>query len=235
MPTGAETKQEVDRILRVYEEYGKAAASRWGRNRGNQANARRRQWLVQQLLSDAAMLPLTGKKALEIGCGLGGNLASLEALGMRRDDMHGLDLRPEAIRGAKSTYPGINFAVGNAEALDFEDESLDVVMLFVVLSSVNPAMAANIASEVKRVLRPGGGVLWYEMRYRNPSNKNVRPYKRGDIASLFPDWTAHMRSTTVVPPLVRRLGFMNKVAYPILELIPPLHTHYLAVIKKPEA
>ncbi len=227
-----DTRQEVKRILDTYENYGSAA--RWsGENPGNQANCRMRLLDLRTLLANAKLPALAEQKILEIGCGTGGNLSLLEPLGARRDNMYGTDLRADAIEAAKVLFPGIHFSSGNGEQLNFGDHSFDMVMFFTVFSSIlDKAMAANLAAEAMRVLRPGGAIVWYDMRYRNPSNKHVRPLGLPEIASLFPACRRHVVSTTVAPPLARRMGWLTRFAHPVLQRIPPLRTHYLAVMVK---
>lgn len=66
-----------------------------------------------------------GKRVLELGCGTGTLLASLQpAYGV------GIDLSPEMIRAAKQNYPRINFLIGDAGLLDhIPGEEFDYVIL----------------------------------------------------------------------------------------------------------
>jgi SAM-dependent methyltransferase len=165
---------------------------------------------------------------------LGGVLARLVDLGARARNFLRIDLLPDRIEAARQTYPDIRFACGNAEDLDFPDSHFDLVLLFTVFSSVlEDGMAHNVGGEVRRVLGPGGAVLWYDFRYDNPWNHNVRGMTKQHIRHFFPNFEMHLRTITLLPPLARRLGRLTPVLYSILAVIPPLRTHYLGLLVKP--
>jgi hypothetical protein len=107
--------------------------------------------------------------------------------------------------------------------------SLDMVLLFTVFSSIlDHRMAENVATEVRRVLKPGGAVLWYDFRYDNPSNPHTRGMTKRHIRRLFPGFTLNLRTITSLPPLARRLGRATSWLYPVLAAGPFLRTHYAA-------
>jgi hypothetical protein len=83
------------------------------------------------------------------------------------------------------------------------------------------------------VLRPGGAVLWYDFRYGNPRNPNVRGLRRAEIAALFPGFDERLELVTLMPQLARRLGRITSVAYPALARLRPLRTHYVGLLIKP--
>jgi ubiquinone/menaquinone biosynthesis C-methylase UbiE len=155
-------------------------------------------------------------------------------LGAQPRNLYGIDLLSDRIEEARESHPDLNFQCANAEKLDFHDASFDLVLLFTVLSSIlDPGMAMNVAREVARVLKPGGGVLWYDFRYNNPRNPNVRGVTIRRIKNLFPEFTMHLRTLTLLPPVARRLGRLTKLLYPVLASIPLLRTHYLGLLMKP--
>jgi ubiquinone/menaquinone biosynthesis C-methylase UbiE len=136
---------------------------------------------------------------------------------------------------AKSRYSNLHFECGNAEKLNFPDASFDLILFFTVFSSIlDGDMAKNVASEAQRVLKPGGAVLWYDFRFNNPRNPNVRGIRKKDIKILFPKLRMHLSTITLLPPLARRLGRLVTIAYPILSAIPFLRTHYLGLLIKAE-
>ena len=116
---------------------------------------------------------------------------------------------------ARQRYPVYHFAHANAEQLEFEAVTFDFVLLFTVMSSIlDEKMANNVAREIRRVLKPGGAVVWYDLRYSNPINTNVRGLNRSAIRALFPRFAINVRTVTVLPPLGRRLGAGDGPALP---------------------
>lgn len=119
-------------------------------------------WLNQRL--DA--LP-PGTRVLDIGCGSGSSSMELARRGF---DVVGLDLSSVRIEQARETAKSeglaIEFAVGDAENPDFEDESFDLISCRAILHHL-PNVEADLASYA-RLLRPGGSILVYEPGLLNP-------------------------------------------------------------------
>ena len=225
--------REVDRIRAVYDGYRDVADKKWsGANRGNIAMLAERNVHIVRILAGAALLPLAGRRILDVGCGGGALLRFLGTLGGQDANLFGVDLLEERVEAARSLLPGGTFAVGNAERLEFPDASFDLVTLFTVLSSIlSDTMSRNLASEVRRVLRPGGHVLIYEFRVPSVTNRNTRPISRRRILQLFPGLLVAAESLTVIPPVVRRLGPLTDAVYPLCAKLPFLRTHNLALVR----
>lgn len=225
---------ETNRIARVYHEYQTSAVvqARWDRrNPGNQAILRERSGALRRSLDAAGFCPLAGRRVLEVGCGSGEVLSSLLDLGANAADLIGVDLLPDRIAEATRRYPQLTFLSVNGEALPLADESVDLVLFFTVFSSIlDQHMARGVAAEAGRVLRRGGAVLWYDFRYDNPRNRNVRGMNKRAIQELFPDFTLNLRTATLLPPLARRLGDATRLLYPLLVMAPLLRTHYLGLL-----
>jgi SAM-dependent methyltransferase len=94
-------------------------------------------------------------------------------------------------------------------------------------------MEAAAAREIGRVLRPGGWLIWFDLRYDNPSNPAVHGIDRRRLGRLFPRWAEEIRSCTVLPPLARRLGPTTPVLYPLLEAVPLLRSHLIGRLRCP--
>jgi SAM-dependent methyltransferase len=229
--------REVQRLVQVYRAYreSQAVQAQWDEgNPGWSAILQERQRAIRRLLGSHGLFPLAGRKALEVGCGSGKVLASLLELGAQSQNLYGVDLLPDRISEAQQRYPELNFQCANAEQMEFPEASFDLVLLFTVFSSIlDEQMARSVAYEVSRVLRPGGAVLWYDFRYDNPRNPNVRGVTRGNIETLFPGFNMRLRTITLLPPLARGLGCFTRVLYPLLAAIPPLRTHYLGLLIRP--
>jgi SAM-dependent methyltransferase len=231
------SNDEVRRLEDVYRRYAEddLSETRWGLgNRGNQAIRAERDRVQRSLLDAHGLLPLLEREILDVGCGTGHVLASLVELGARRTRLHGVELLEPRVAQAKRDHPWLDVVQANAEHLPYADESFDLVLLFIVFSSIlDPDMRANVARECIRVLRPRGHVLWYDFRYDNPSNPNVRGMRREELERLFPEFELSARTLTLVPQVARRLGPLTALLYPVLAAVPPLRTYYMALLRKP--
>lgn len=225
---------ETDRIARAYKELEEHAGARWDlENKGNHAILSERRRLTRSVLQRRGWLPLGDRRVLEVGSGGGAELAWLLELGASPSRLVGIDLLPQRVAAAKKAYPSLEFHEGNAEHLPFPDGSFDIVLVLTVFSSIfDDAMAANVASEIVRVLRPGAGVLWYDFRYDNPRNKDVHGVSAAQVRRLFPRLDGDLEGLTLLPPLARRLGRLAPVAYPALVWFPPLRSHLLGLLVK---
>ena len=102
-------------------------------------------------------------------------------------------------------------------------------------SILDRGMADNVASEIVRVMRPGGALLWYDVRYDSVSNASVKGVGHARIRNLFPALHGSLRSVTLLPPLARRLGPATGVLYPTLASLPPLRSHLVGLLRKKPA
>jgi SAM-dependent methyltransferase len=192
-----------------------------------------RERAVLGLLRKANMLPLTGRRVLDVGCGDGAVLRDMLRYGAAPEDLHGVDLLAERVERARELTPGAQIEVADAQSLNHEDGAFDLVLGFTLLSSVmEPEARARVASEMRRVTRHGGVVLLYDF-WTNPFNKDVRPLRQEEVRLLFPDRRIDFRRTTLAPPLLRLLikapgGWL---ACSWLDMLPFLRTHYVAAIQ----
>jgi ubiquinone/menaquinone biosynthesis C-methylase UbiE len=226
---------EADRIAGAYRDIEAKAGSRWDlSNRGNRMVLAERRRLAAKLLEQAGWIPLAKRRVLEVGCGGGSELAWMLEVGASSSSLVGVDLLPDRIAAARVAYPQLEFHLGNAEHLDFPDGSFELVMAYTVFSSIlDESMSRNVASEVTRVLHPGGGLLWYDFRYDSPANRHVRGVRARRVRELFPMLQGDLHTVTVLPPLVRRLGPLTGVVYPALARVPPMRSHLLGLLRKP--
>ena len=114
-----------------------------------------------------------GKSVLEIGCGIGIDAAEFARYGAH---VTTLDLSPKNIELAKKyfSYNDLsgNLLVGNAEVMDFDNDTFDLVVAIGVFIYTPDTQKA--IDEVLRVVKPGGEVIcmfwnrisWYPLLVR---------------------------------------------------------------------
>ena len=120
-----------------------------------EAHRYRKEWHIPVAANFAGT---RGLKVLEIGCGMGTDGAQFAKAGA---DYTGIDLTEAAIELARKRFAlshlNGEFRVSDAENLDFDDESFDLVYSHGVLHHT-PDIAAAV-SEIHRVLKPRGQAI----------------------------------------------------------------------------
>lgn len=115
--------------------------------------------MVRNLVQEAALVP--GQSVLEVGCGTGALVRWLAGYTKGKNPITGVDLSPYMLREAanlarmEGIEESINFAKGNAENLEYPDDSFDLTLSITVLEEVNASKAID---EMIRVTKPGGRV-----------------------------------------------------------------------------
>ncbi len=95
------------------------------------------------------LLPLAGRRVLDLGCGKG---RFGRALVGRGAEVVGLDLSAAMLRSAD----GLTRVRGSARRLPFAAGSFDRVVAVEVLEHLPPAAWDQVLAEIRRVLAPGG-------------------------------------------------------------------------------
>ncbi|MCB1256718.1 MAG: class I SAM-dependent methyltransferase [Microthrixaceae bacterium] len=222
-----------DELSRIYQGYAEKnqATGRWSRsNPGNEFILNERERLLVDLLAANGVTGGAALAALDVGCGSSTLLPPTLHLGAR----FGVDILFERLIPAVETGSLAGVACADGAMLPFPDSSFELVVLSTVLSSVPDAdVRARIGSDVTRVLRDGGHVLWYDMRVPNPANRNITGINRREIARIFPDLDLDTQSATLVPQLARRLGDRPRL-YSTLSSLRFTRSHLVGVFTKPD-
>jgi ubiquinone/menaquinone biosynthesis C-methylase UbiE len=184
-----------------------------------------------RLLKQSGTFPRAGDRCLEIGYGRVGWLADLLSWGLREADLHGVELDSDRAAVAREAFPAADLRVGDASELPWPDGSFRLVIASTVFTSIlDRHMRRKVASEIVRVLAPGGALLWYDFAVDNPRNPNVRRVTRRELAALFPALRGSVRSVTLAPVLARAVAPHSWTVATLLEAVPFLRTHLVAVL-----
>ena len=203
-------------------------------NPGNLLMVQERERFLGRLLRSAGWTNLEPLRAFEAGCSTGYNLRMLVQWGARPENVAGMDLDPAAVDYCRSHSPEIRVHAGSADAVPEATDTFDLAMAFTLFSSVpDEGVSRAIASELVRITKPGGLIVVYDMRRKNPANKRVHPVSRADIARWFGGCRVRSRTMTPAPPLARVAGRRAPWTYGLLAALPPVRTHAMWVIRAP--
>jgi SAM-dependent methyltransferase len=205
----------------------------------NPAYLHRVQSLERATLAALEMTTIHGKlskiRILDFGCGNGKWFGRWLAWGASPDNLFGVDLRNNAINKARDSFPGITFQTMSNGLIPYPNDSFDVVFQNLVFSSIlDNNIRQFAASEMMRVLKPGGVVFWFDFSYNNPANSEVKAVTKKDIKLLFSSFKiVGINKIILAPPLAKIIVPISWTASVILEaVLPILRTHIFAIIKK---
>ncbi len=199
------------------------------KNIGNLIIHKEKLTISKQLLKKNE-INLENNKILDVGCAGGDTVKILIELGAKEKNITGIDLRQDRLDAAKKIYPKANFLKMDAGNLKFSSGKFDFINIFTLFSSVNDLESRfKISNEIQRVLKPNGFILYYDLRYNNPANKDVVGIHRDELWLLFSRMKKNINTLTILPPLVRMLGSYTQTLYKIFSKAPVLRTHYIGL------
>ena len=172
---------EAERIKKVYEKRRSKQKYKLYSffNKGNLYIVQQRERALLDLLRKFNFVKLSDKKILDVGCGTGGILRSFIEYGARPKNLYGVDILQDRIEIAQDINSNINYELGNASNLPYEDNYFDIVLQFTVFTSIlSEEIKKDIAKEMIRVLKKEGIIIWYDFFYNNPKNPDVKGIKK---------------------------------------------------------
>lgn len=191
--------------------------------------------LVGKALRKHHKLPLADKRILDVGCGKGHGLIKLVMHGAKSTQLTGIDLIEPRIAEARQKHPAIAFHMGSAHQLPYAANQFDIIMQITTFSSIiDRNLHQQIASEMTRVLRPGGIILWLDLAAKS-KDPNLIPITQQDLSALFPSLIlTQVKPTRLIYGLSRRLLPISWEVVGVLERISMLCTALFATMQKPD-
>lgn len=187
-----------------------------------------------RLLHQAGLFPLDGLRVADIGCGGGSWLLEFVQWGADPAMLAGIDLMPARLHRAQQKIPQADLRLGSASELPWPDQHFDLLSQFLVFMNIlEPALKLAVAKEMLRVLKPGGAILWFDLRVDNPANSQVKGLRKSEIKSLFPNCKIQLTPALLAPPISRLIASRCWALGEALHAAPFLCTHYAGLIRKP--
>jgi len=146
-----------------------------------------------------------GQKVLDVGCGTGQMAITARLNAPPTVEIYGTDASPEMIARARehTVKAGltVDFRTGLVEAIDFPDNSLDIVLSNFIVHHLPEHLEGKAFAEIYRVLKPGGRLQIVE--FEPPTN----PTRRFFLGLILKDMM-HI-NTRAIPPLLKQAGFTD--------------------------
>ena len=132
-----------------------------------------------------------GDKVLDLGCGSGRLYQLFEGLSI---EYTGVDQSEKQLENARKNYPAGEFIASEMRSLPFEDNKFDVIYCIATFHHL-PSRVSRLEAlkEMKRVLKPGGRVLFtnwnlFSKSARKTVEKGKWKIKEGSEADFFVPW-----------------------------------------------
>lgn len=149
-----------------------------------------------------------GEHVLDVGCGPGLYLAEVvEAVGPG-GMVVGVDASEEALAAAGRRCEGegnVKLFEGDATAMPVGDASFDAALSVQVLEYVHDVPAA--LAEIRRVLRPGGRVVLWDVDWATVSWHSQDPERMARVLTAWNGHLAHPSLPQTLAPQMRAAGF----------------------------
>ena len=229
----SERRLELIRIKKEYQRRRKEIPADFYRQAGDSYIYHDRRSSVEEILTREKIIPLIGKKVLEIGCGIGAWLEDFQGWGAKQENIYGIDLDEERAEVARKKIPGAHIVIGDAARSPWPSGFFDIILQSTVFTSIlEQRVRLELAGEMIRLLKPDGVFLWYDFRFNNPYNVNVRGIKSDQIAALFPGFELIFYKMTLLPPLARFLAPRLEFLCEFLNQCTFLKTHYFILMRR---
>jgi ubiquinone/menaquinone biosynthesis C-methylase UbiE len=152
----------------------------------------------------------TPQHALDLGCGLGTEPAYLAQRGVPLTV--GVDRSSAALSRAHHLHPAVQFVQADVRQLPFDDHSFDVALDRGCLHYLQAADRPRYASEVERVLRPGGRFLLRACLYaQGIRNDLTEPL----IRQIFTRWHIVSLQQAPIPSDTRQMiALVTRLEHP---------------------
>jgi len=222
---------DAQRVRKVFEERTEPGGGLFDAYRLQTHQERYEQLL--RFFGESGLVSLQKLKILDVGCGSGGHLRRMADFGVEPGNCFGVDLFRKSLHNARRLNPNIHFFEAHGAQLPFATEAFDLVFQYTMLTSVlDPRLQSDIVSEIRRVLRPGGYLIWYDFAYSNPRNPNVRGIGRKQIRQLLAGFHIQLRRVTLAPPIGRPAARIAPLLYRVVAAVPLLRSHYYCFAQK---
>jgi SAM-dependent methyltransferase len=198
----------------------------------------------QNAASDIALVRALGRidyqpqkqRVLDVGSGTGGGLIPFMYVGAHLELLTATEIRPEAVAEGRRRFPGLDYRCIDACAMPIESDSYDIVYSSTMFVTIpDDAIAAPIASEMIRVVKPEGYLVLRDWFVPKPGDPRYSALTRRRLRKLFPGIELlFVEKGALVPPVGRFLSaHLPALYFPVRACLPFLTGLGVYVLRKP--
>ncbi len=190
-----------------------------------------------RLFANLGLLPLGGRRFLDVGCENGSWLdLCCRRWGAQPTACTGVDLMHDRLADWRAANPDspITLVCAPVHLVDLPAASFEIVHQSMLLSSVTDrSLRDETARRMWDLLREGGVLISYDF-WTNPTNPRTVGMPLRELRRLFPDGRLRFfKRLTLAAPLMRLLAPLGVRAIAGLERLRFLNTHYLVAFERP--
>jgi SAM-dependent methyltransferase len=227
--------REVDRINERYRarESDATVIARWSPFQELEVAARCQQYRsLADFMRGRGFLSLAGQKILDVGCGTGRQPRMFLEYGAAPADVYGLEIRDSVLEVGRQLSPHLSLTGFDGHTIPFPDNSFGLVTQYVVFSSIgSPPLRRRLASEMWRVVAPGGFIYWWDLTVmQGPAGDECGTPLR--LHELFPGVPSHERRIAPYPrpDECARPSTLSRLLAPLLRRLGHKPTHVAALL-----
>ncbi|MEK7434440.1 MAG: class I SAM-dependent methyltransferase [Cyanobacteriota bacterium] len=226
--------EEVNKIREIYDDRKTLGIDYSPLNPSNYYILSSREKMLNHFLNKYYQRTLPTIKIIDIGFGNGFDIFNLVKYGATVRNIYGTEIIKERYEKVKYALTDTNLRMVENFILPYPNGLFDLVIQSTVLSSIqHEESRKKLASEMLRLLKKGGKVFSYDMRYPNPFNKDTLAIDKKELKNLFEGGKfLDIKATTFNPVLTRKIAPSSILLCQMLEKFPFLSSHYYSVIEK---
>lgn len=157
------------------------------------------------------LVPLSGRKILELGCGAAEKTREIAALS-DTVQITGAEIdQIQHVKNCATAVSGVTFKSYGAETIDESDNVFDVVMMFKSLHHVALDRLDDALEEISRVLKPGGLLLVSEPVFAGAYNDVIRVFHDEEVVRKAAFMAMKRAVETKKMDLVAEYFFKNRM------------------------
>lgn len=175
-----------------------------------ESNYRKRDFQRRRSLVHAALKAKAGEVILDVGCGPGFYLEELSSLVGTTGRLVGIDSSEQMVELARhrcAACSNVTASVASATVLPLGDAEFDAaisVQVFEFVDAVDTALA-----ELRRVLRPGGRAVVWDVDWAAATWHSVDPSRTGLVMKAWEGHLSHPALPRTLAARLRASGFTN--------------------------
>ena len=156
--------------------------------------------------------PVEFFRVLDVGCGNGRSLRTYLDLGLKPEQLTGVDLRPNAVTLAKKLNPAVRYEHYTGNTLPFTDNCFNWINVSAVFSSIKDRESRNaLVNLMGQKLTPGGYIFYCDLCRANTFAGGELIGPKALFSGYKTVWHSPIKSVKFIPLGEKFKNFINVI------------------------